>query len=121
VILERGEKPEYGGPLGGFMTKKTRKLSVYISLGVIPFGVATVGLVSKASHAQHVSTVDAAQETDGAFRDGVYLGRLDAEEAREVRPSIGRWSDPKDRALFLAGYQRGFEEARAKRIAEQPH
>jgi hypothetical protein len=120
-FLNEGNKGNAGESIRRIMTKKIKKLSVYISLGVIPFGVATVGLVSKASHAKHVSTVDAAQETDGAFRDGFYLGGLDAEDAREVRPSVGRWSDPKDRALFLAGYQRGYEEARAKRIAEQRH
>ena len=99
------------------MTKKAKTLSVFISLGVIPFGAATVGLVGKASHAKRVSTVDATQQTDAAFRDGLYLGKLDANDARKVRPSIGRWSDPKDRASFLAGYQRGYEEARATKIA----
>jgi hypothetical protein len=99
------------------MTKKAKKISAYISLVVIPFGIATVGLAGKASRAKQVSTVDATQETDAAFRDGFYLGRLDAEGAREARPSIGRWNDPKDRASFLGGYQRGYEEARAARIA----
>jgi basic membrane lipoprotein Med (substrate-binding protein (PBP1-ABC) superfamily) len=100
------------------MTKKARKLSVYISLVVIPFGAATVRLAGKASHTKQVNTVDASQETDAAFRDGLYMGRLDAEDARNVRPSVSRWSEPKDRASFLAGYQRGYEEGRATKIAE---
>jgi hypothetical protein len=103
------------------MTKKVKKISAYISLLVIPFGAATARLVGKASHAKQVSTVDAAQETDAAFRDGFYLGRLDAADGRKVRPSIGRWSAPKDRASFLAGYQRGYEETRATKIAERRH
>jgi hypothetical protein len=103
------------------MTKKAKKLSAYISLGVIPFGAATVGLIGKAIHAKRASTVDAAQETYAAFWDGFYLGRLDAEDARKVRPSIGRWNDSKDRAFFLASYQRGYEEARATKIAGQRH
>jgi hypothetical protein len=103
------------------MTKKAKRLSVYISLGVIPFGVATVGLVGKASRAKHASTVDASQEIDAAFRDGFYLGKLDAEDAKKVRPSTGRWNDPKDRASFLAGYQRGYEEARAAKISGHRH
>lgn len=103
------------------MTRKVRKMSVYISLVVIPFGAATVRLAGKASHAKQVNIVDATQETNAAFRDGLYLGKLDAEDDRKVRPSIGRWSEPKDRASFLAGYQRGYEEARATKIASYRH
>ena len=103
------------------MTKKVRKMSVYISLVVIPFGAATVRLAGKASHAKQVNTVDATQETNAAFRDGLYWGKLDAEDARKVRPSIGRWSEPKDRASFLAGYQRGYEEARVTKTAWYRH
>lgn len=99
------------------MTKKVKKISVYLSLGVIPFGAAMVGLAGKASHAKHVSTIDATQQSNAAFRDGFYLGKLDAEDARKLRPSVGRWNDPKDRASFLVGYQRGYEEARATKIA----
>jgi hypothetical protein len=103
------------------MTKKAKKLSVYISLGVIPFGAATVGLVGKAIHAMQVSTTEATQQTDAAFRDGFYLGRLDAEDGRKVRPSVGRWSAPKDRASFLAGYQQGYEETRATKNSGNRH
>jgi hypothetical protein len=103
------------------MTKKVKKFSAYISLVVIPFGAATVRLASKASHAKQVNTVDATQETGAAFRDGLYLGRLDGEHARKVHPSIGRWSEPKDRASFLVGYQRGYEEGRTTKTAWYRH
>jgi hypothetical protein len=98
------------------MTQKLKKLSAYIALLVVPFGVATLGLAGKASRTRQVNPAGASQPTDAAFRDGFYLGKLDASEARKGRPSIGRWSDPKDRASFLAGYQRGYEEARAKQV-----
>jgi hypothetical protein len=103
------------------MTKKAKKISAYISLVLIPFGAATLGLARKTSHAKQVSTVDATQETDAAFEDGFYLGGLDAQAARKVRPSIGRWNDPKDRASFLAGYERGYEQGRAGEIARHRH
>jgi len=103
------------------MTKKVKKLSVYIVLGVIPFGAATVGLAGRANRTRQVDAAGASQQTDAAFRDGLYLGKLDASDDRKVRPSIGRWSDPKDRASFLAGYQRGYEETRATKIAGQRH
>ena len=47
---------------------------------------------------------------DGAFRDGLYLGKLAHVANRQVHPPIGRWSTEKDRAAFAAGYQRGFGE-----------
>jgi hypothetical protein len=103
------------------MTKKVKKLSVYVSLVLIPFGAATVGLAGKASRTKQAQPAVASQPTDAAFRDGFYLGKLDARDGRSVRPSIGRWSDPKDRALFLAGYRRGYEETQAAKIAGLRH
>jgi len=45
---------------------------------------------------------------DGAFRDGLFIGRLTAESGRVARPPIGRWSSDSDRASFSAGYRRGY-------------
>ena len=42
---------------------------------------------------------------DGAYRDGLYVGKLAAESGSRSRPPIGRWSGEKDRASFLAGYE----------------
>lgn len=42
---------------------------------------------------------------DGAYRDGLYVGQLAARSGRPSRAPIGRWSDEKDRASFLAGYE----------------
>jgi hypothetical protein len=100
------------------MTKKVKKISVYLSLVVIPFGAATVGLVGKASHAKQVSTVVATQETDAAFRDGFYLGKLDAESGRKPHLSIGRWNTARDRASFVAGYQQGYRQVHGVKIGE---
>jgi hypothetical protein len=45
---------------------------------------------------------------DGAYRDGLYIGKLAAKSGRRSRPPIGRWSAEKDRASFLAGYERTY-------------
>ena len=45
---------------------------------------------------------------DGAYRDGLYVGKLAAEGGRRSRPPIGRWSDEKDRASFEAGYEHAY-------------
>jgi hypothetical protein len=49
-----------------------------------------------------------AQATNGAFRDGLYLGQRDVSSGIPAHPSIGRWSSAADRAAFLAGYQQGY-------------
>jgi hypothetical protein len=55
---------------------------------------------------------------DGAFRDGLYLGKLAAENGQPLRPTIGRWSRDQERAMFAAGYRRGYTEYRAGANAE---
>jgi hypothetical protein len=57
---------------------------------------------------------DAQTATDGAFRDGLYVGRLAAEAGRPNLPQVGRWSNAGDRASFVAGYQRGYNAVRAR-------
>lgn len=46
--------------------------------------------------------------TDGAFRDGLYLGKLDRAAGRTVAPPIARWSSDKDRESFVRGYRQAF-------------
>jgi hypothetical protein len=98
------------------MTQNVKKISAFIFLAVIPFGAVAGRLAYKAGRVKQISTVDAAQEADAPFRDGYYLGGLDAKNGRQALASIGRWNDPKDRASFVAGYQRGYEEARRAEI-----
>jgi hypothetical protein len=47
-------------------------------------------------------------DSDGAFRDGLYLGKLAAESGQPMRPGVGRWSTERDRATFASGYRRGY-------------
>jgi hypothetical protein len=54
--------------------------------------------------------VEASFAADGAFRDGLYLGKLTADRRQPFRPGIGRWSSEQDRAMFTAGYCRGYRE-----------
>jgi hypothetical protein len=50
--------------------------------------------------------------TDGAFRDGLYLGKLAGQNREPLHPPIGRWSTPQDRSMFAAGFERGYNQAR---------
>jgi hypothetical protein len=44
---------------------------------------------------------------NGAFRDGLYQAKLDAQPGRTPRFMTGRWSSDADRTAFLAGYRQG--------------
>jgi hypothetical protein len=62
---------------------------------------------------------DAILAVDGAFRDGIYLGRLTAESGQASHPITGRWSTDKDRASFTAGYNRGYNDFLASAAAKE--
>lgn len=66
--------------------------------------------LSNAYHAKPATRADRALATDGAYRDGLYVGRLAAERGLAVRPPTGRWSNQADRESFEAGYRRAFQE-----------
>ena len=61
-----------------------------------------------------IQNVDAAMANDGAYRDGLYLGRLSREAKQSMLPPVGRWSTAKDRAAFEQGYRQGFEDKESK-------
>jgi len=48
---------------------------------------------------------------DGAFRDGLYLGKLAAEQGQPSSTAIGRWSTERDRSMFAEGYRRGYNSS----------
>ena len=58
-------------------------------------------------------SAEAQLATDGAFRDGLYVGRLAAENGQPLHPPIGRWSSEHDRTSFAAGYRRGYGDVPA--------
>jgi hypothetical protein len=62
---------------------------------------------------------DAILDADGAFRDGIYMGRLTAERGRPAHPMTGRWASDKDRASFAAGYNRGYNDSLATATANE--
>lgn len=49
--------------------------------------------------------------TNAAFRDGAYLGKLDARQGRDPHLSVGRWSRDKDRIAYTAGYEQSYDGA----------
>jgi hypothetical protein len=51
------------------------------------------------------------ESTDGAFRDGLYLGKLNARDGNEQHIATGRWSTVKNRSSFIDGYHRAYTES----------
>ena len=50
---------------------------------------------------------------DAAYRDGLYLGKLQAEEGRSARTATSRWSSEKDRSSYAKGYTEAYGQASA--------
>ena len=82
----------------------TYALAIAVCLGT------TALLANSGRAARRNQSADAQFASDGAFRDGLYLGKLAAESGRPLHPLTGRWSSEKDRASFAAGYQRGYTD-----------
>jgi hypothetical protein len=94
--------------------KEMSKLSTYALAIAVSLGTTAMLDNSQRSDKPNASSEEARLATDGAFRDGMYLGKLAAESGRPLRPTIGRWSTDQDRTTFTAGYRRGYNEALAR-------
>jgi hypothetical protein len=78
---------------------------------VIALCVGTASMVFSNHSKQLLSPgEDVAQITNGAFRDGLYLGRLAAKRGAEPRIATGRWATSEDRSSFTSGYRLGYSE-----------
>ena len=89
----------------------TYALAIAVCLGT------TVLLTNNGRAARQEQSADATLAVNGAFRDGLYVGRLSAEGGRSLRPPVGRWSNERDRASFAAGYRRGYGDSLASAVA----
>ena len=92
--------------------QQMKLLSLYasvIALSMVPM------LYSGRNHNSSSPNDNVAQITDGAFRDGLYLGKLAADGGGEPHVAVGRWATAEDRSSFTAGYQRGYSELLASR------
>src|SRR3981081_1915913 len=91
-----------------------RKLLLFAS--VIALGAGTASMLHGNGYAAYFSANDdVAEATNGAFRDGLYLGRLAAEHGAVPRVARGRWATADNQASFTAGYERGYKEVLASR------
>jgi hypothetical protein len=87
------------------MTRFFASTAIVLALGV------TATLAISPRDARSITTSEASLAVDGAFRDGLYLGKLAAASRELPRLAVGRWSTAQDRSQFAAGYRRGYDEA----------
>jgi hypothetical protein len=94
-----------------------KNLYIFGCLTAICFGMLSGFVVD------HRSTFEiknaAGRASDGAFQDGLYLGRLAAKRGAESHIAIGRWATTESRTSFTAGYQKGFNDVLASRVSPE--
>jgi hypothetical protein len=102
------------------VTRTTKRLFLCVSIVALTLAAATVMLSVRAARPTKIVRGNTTRnmDGDGAFRDGLYLGKLDAESGRKPHLSIGRWNTARDRASFVAGYQQGYRQVQAVKIGE---
>jgi hypothetical protein len=93
--------------------KEMSRLSTYALAIAVSLGT-TAMLDNNHRAIKTNASAEARLAADGAFRDGMYLGKLAAESGRPLHPAIGRWSTDQDRATFTAGYRHGYNETLAR-------
>jgi len=87
---------------------------------VVVLGIGTASLLRTDQNNRVSSPSEtAAQASDGAFRDGLYLGTLAAQRGAESHIAVGRWAASQDRSSFTAGYQQGYSDFLASRVVDR--
>ena len=95
-----------------------KKIVSYIYALALVSCVGTTAMLAVSNHnVKSNASIETTLASDGAFRDGLYLGKLAAESGQAPRPAIGRWSADQDRSMFTAGYRRGYSESLASAAA----
>jgi hypothetical protein len=84
------------------------RVSLFASVIALSMGTASLFQASRQPNSLSANE-NVSHATDGAFRDGLYLGRLAAESGAAPCVVAGRWATEADRASFTAGYHKGYE------------
>jgi len=86
-----------------------KRLPEYLFIIVIASAAGAIS-ATVALHRSHIVAGNVNQQTDAAFRDGVFLARLDAEHGRKPHLASGRWSTDADRRSFVSAYLQAYRE-----------
>jgi len=86
------------------------RIAAYLLTILLSFSAGSLAPYVRASW-QQPSPQEIDTATNGAFRDGLYLGQQDAQAGIAPHVSVGRWSSTADRSAFRAGYEQGYRGA----------
>jgi hypothetical protein len=84
-----------------------KSVLVYVPTIVI-FGVLAAILAMSAVHGSQID--GGSRNADAAFRDGMFMGHLDANRGRKPHLACGRWRTDADRRSFVSGYAEAYGE-----------
>lgn len=83
-----------------------KKVSMFLlTIALLAMASARLSLVS--AHAGDAGN-SMLHANDAAFRDGLFLGKLDASNRTAQHVSVGRWATDRDRSSFRSGYEAGY-------------
>jgi len=95
-----------------------KRISVYV-FAIVIAGAASAIFATVAIHRSHVVLGNVGKQTDAAFRDCLFLARLDAEHGRKPHLLSGRWSTEADRRSFVSAYLQAYREIQGGVTSEQ--
>jgi hypothetical protein len=82
---------------------------IFVLALALAVSVGTTAMLANSDNAtRQPQSVITKMASDGAFRDGLYIGKLAAKHGQPQSPPIGRWSNERDRASFVDGYRRSY-------------
>ncbi len=90
------------------------------SSGWIVLVMAAMIMTTVLRKAGDATTSANGEATNGAFRDGLYLGNLAAANDETPHIALGRWASTSDRQSFAAGYERAYAERMAEASLPSP-
>ncbi len=85
-----------------------KKVILNVLVIALALRVVTLMLTPVSANTPQRTISEVQRATNGAFRDGLFQGQMDAERGRKPHLTSGRWSTPEDRSSFVAGYQQGY-------------
>ena len=89
-----------------------------LALSAITMFVMTASAVTLHNGRMQAFTSTPELATNAAYRDGLYLGKLEAEHGSQPQPATARWARAEDRASFTAGYEQSYKAVAASRTTE---
>jgi hypothetical protein len=95
-----------------------KSISLWTLILVVAAG-STAIMKTRSNANEGMAEVTSVQTTHGAYRDGLYLGKLAASLGDAPHLCTGRWSKKADQDLFSAGFEQGYAGQIAKALPKK--